>query len=320
MTPQASKAAAVLVWAAAALPFSPEAPSVADQGTSSVVAPCASLDAMPVVEQHYTLNARVRLLLVWIQRSNVGGARLAWSREAGDARRFELLIGSDPRRAPMRINRWGYLAETVCGTSARLVGVMTETTEQSTEQARLAHRTDGRYAFNAIRSNVVGSEATGAVTRFLLAENLTYRDVGTLLRRRFPDDVVVRRLRLPAGTEPGFLAAVAALLRRSVDTFNETGRVATGPGLRRFYTYNAQLYEATLRSSKFIAHSRLNGEDYPSIIESEFEIRNLTSRGTTAFRVTYGTQRALAGVPIRIVFRPKWWFEAELLRERRSVL
>src|SRR5262245_5961432 len=57
---------------------------------------------------HYTMNARVRPLLFWIGRDDVGDAVVA-KRQNGESVGYSLLIGSDPDRAPRRINRWGYI-------------------------------------------------------------------------------------------------------------------------------------------------------------------------------------------------------------------
>ena len=67
--------------------------------------------SLPVrVEHRYRMLGRVRPLLFWISREDVGGAQVTW-REAADGVGYELLIGSDPERAPRRINRWGYIGE-----------------------------------------------------------------------------------------------------------------------------------------------------------------------------------------------------------------
>jgi hypothetical protein len=283
--------------------------------------PCAPVEHAAVVERHYTLNARVRPLLLWIARSNVGGARIVWSRWPDGSRRVELLIGSDPQRAPMQINRWGYLVETVCGDTADLVGVMTETKEQSIEDAhaRVVREPGGAHAFKALHSRVAVDETSATVTRFVLSHALTYRDVETLLRRHAPAGAAVRRLRLPRGAEPGFLVALTGLLRDSVSGFLASGRVPERSELCRVYTYDARLYDLTLRSSKFISTSEVNGRVHHAAIESEFEVRNRTTRGATSFRITYGTRGAMAEVPLRIVYRAKWWFEAELLLEEGAV-
>ena len=99
--------------------------------------PAAGVPAPGVAEQrhHYVLSVRVRPLVVfWIGRSNIGDAiltRAALSQEA----RYSLLIGSDPDRAPRRINRWGYIEEEIRGAEARLIGLMTESEEESIDQA-----------------------------------------------------------------------------------------------------------------------------------------------------------------------------------------
>ena len=51
--------------------------------------------------------AKVRPLLFWISKDDVGGARVSWRGDADGAFGLDLLIGSDPARAPRQINRWG---------------------------------------------------------------------------------------------------------------------------------------------------------------------------------------------------------------------
>jgi hypothetical protein len=59
----------------------------------------------------YRLAARIRPLLFWIGKDNVGDACLTWLKEADGEPGYGLLIGSDPARAPLEINRWGYVSE-----------------------------------------------------------------------------------------------------------------------------------------------------------------------------------------------------------------
>src|ERR1051325_5977296 len=66
---------------------------------------------LPIEHEHlYTMSGRVRMLLIWLGRDNVGSGMIRW-RAAGKDSAYELLIGSDPLRAPGRLNRWGFLAE-----------------------------------------------------------------------------------------------------------------------------------------------------------------------------------------------------------------
>src|SRR5918996_5321259 len=105
---------------------------------------------LPVVaERYYRMLAKVRPLLFWISRDDVGGARIGWLGDQGGSRGFELLIGSDPARAPRKINRWGYIAEEVRGSTASTLGVMKQSNEESIEEAKakLGKDTGGPHAF-----------------------------------------------------------------------------------------------------------------------------------------------------------------------------
>src|SRR5215831_18441297 len=95
-----------------------------------------SAGALPLVAEHkYRMLARVRPLLFWISKDNVGGARVRWRGDDNGAFGIELLIGSDPHRAPRQINRWGYIAEDVQGADAHVLGLMKRSEEQSIAEA-----------------------------------------------------------------------------------------------------------------------------------------------------------------------------------------
>lgn len=277
---------------------------------------CPSLERSGLtVEHHYTLNARVRPTLFWIGRDDVGSAWIARTMATDGAVRLQLLIGSDPDRAPMRLNRWGYVSESVCDTRAELVGVMTESEEQSAEevQARIARAPGGSHIFKAIRSDVVQGESRASVVRVAFATALTYRDVDTVLQQLPPGSQAPRLLRMPEGTKPGFLVAVADLLRETADALLGSSRAVPRPVLSRTYIYNGWLYDLRVQDSTLLPQARVGTRTYQRVVETAFETRNRATGSTTKFRVTCGTLAPLTGVPIRIVYRPKWWFEAELL-------
>jgi hypothetical protein len=74
-------------------------------------APHAAAVALTIGQRHhYTIGGRVRPLLFWMGKEDVGDAVIATRRDA-DSSTYALLIGSDPDRAPHSINRWGYIAE-----------------------------------------------------------------------------------------------------------------------------------------------------------------------------------------------------------------
>ncbi len=295
--------------------------TIALAGHDTTAAQPASITAecdhrgLVVAAYSYTVAARVRPLLFWIRRDNVGGARIVRTRVGASWAHFELLIGSDPERAPRRINRWGYIAESACGGMAQLVGVMTDSTEASIEEAerRVNAEPGAAYLFRAIRSRITGGEATAATHRMALATNLTFRDLGAALSQVPREGGSVRRVRVPEGTASGFLTAVADLLHESVDPSRPSG--ARPASLRRAYVYHGELYDLTLKSSRRWPEVCVRGATYREAVESEFENRNRRTGASSSFRILYGAQGAMAEVPIRIVYRPRWWFEAELQLE-----
>jgi len=159
----------------------------------------------------------VHLWLRAIAAGVLGAALLAVS---GD-QQIDLLIGTDPERAPMHVNRWGYASELTCAGQTQVVGLMTQSDEDTIQAATVSVSPSGgkTHQCRAVR----GTIAAG-----------------------------------PAETE---------LLR-----------VSTG--------------------------------------DTEFETRNTISGEVTRFQVTSGTAATgalLTGVPLRVVYRPRWWLELELL-------
>jgi hypothetical protein len=156
--------------------------------TSEPVQTTFSSDAfsarVPVVRQvAYVVNAKVRpLLLFWIERDNIGDARLTWRENEGGHRAFEFLIGSDPARAPRHINRWGYIAEELHPGKAEVLGLMKESNEQTIEdaEAQLARQLDGSV-FKVSRTTISGSRAVTGMNTVTAPAHLTYREIDSFL-------------------------------------------------------------------------------------------------------------------------------------------
>jgi hypothetical protein len=75
-----------------------------------------SFAAVTVSRVHkYRVDARARPFLFWIRKANVGDGRITWRTGPDGTVGYELLVGTDPARAPRRINRWGYLREESAG-------------------------------------------------------------------------------------------------------------------------------------------------------------------------------------------------------------
>lgn len=290
------------------LPQSRQTMGESDRNPSTVRSSTGS-----AVEWNYELTARIRLLLPWLNFRNVGGGRITCTEEPNGFNVLELLIGSDPTRAPRRINRWGYISERIKESSYELTGVMTESDEQSIAQAKknIGNR-ETVYTFKAIRGRVNNGDACSAVIRMPLRYDFTYRDVEALTEL-IPQAVApTRRMSVPEVAKLGFLFALKSLIDESVESYRRSGRVDSEEPAQCLYVFNSTLYELTRLPARFREEVKLGSVKYQSLIESRFRVRNTASGGTTEFKIAYGTAEPILGTPVHIVYRPKWWFEAQL--------
>jgi hypothetical protein len=279
--------------------------------------------APPVVAEHkYRLLAKVRPLLFWITRDDVGGARITWRGDPDGAFGLDLLIGSDPQRAPRRINRWGYIAEEVRGSDARVLGVMKQSNEESIADAEAGLGTEGQggYVFRAIQGSATASEARAGVTTVRVARDMTFHDIDPLLaligESSGPKDV--RAVTLPAGTRPGFLVALSDLVKQSVEAYAKRPAASFKPSGPLSYVYFGSFYELSMKSSEIVRTATIDGKRYANLARADFEISNRKTGDTTKFQLTYGTDGALAGIPIHAVYQPRWWFEVQLFLDERT--
>ncbi|PYR23447.1 MAG: hypothetical protein DMF94_01325 [Acidobacteria bacterium] len=275
----------------------------ADPGVAPGGAPAGGAVASGTFERHhYSISARVRPLLVfWIGRSGVGDAIVTERLSPGEAT-YALLIGSDPDRAPRRINRWGYIKEEIRGADARLVGLMTESDEDSIEQAEanLKAQAHGNHPFKIIRATVNGEQAQSFVTSIGAPHDYNYRQLQTVLDlvlRESPEGKA-RTIRLPPGTRPGFLAALADAMR-----------LPAGP---IGYVYHGRIYELRRTEARQIPDLRIASASYGRAIAADFTITSTHDGEQTRFSMTYGTEGRFAQVPLTVSFRPRWWMEVNL--------
>lgn len=302
-------------------------------GAAIVAAPPASQaaekesHALPVVAEHrYRMLAKVRPLLFWISRDNVGGARISWRGDDTGAFGLDLLIGSDPQRAPRKINRWGYIAEQLRGSEARVLGVMKQSNEQTVAEAESQigkEAGQGGYVFRAIQGTATGREARAGVTTVRVTRDLTFRDIGQLLTmvsaaENSVESGETRSVSLPSGTRPGFLVALSDLVTQSVDAYGRPGAAFKPSRAPIQYVYFGRFYDLTMKSSELLKTATIDGQRYSNVARSDFEIRNRSNGEKTRFQVTYGTTGALAGIPVHAVYRPRWWFEVQLFLDERT--
>jgi hypothetical protein len=252
---------------------------------------------------HYSIAARIRPLVVfWIGRSGVGDAIVTRQLAPGEAT-YALLIGSDPDRAPRHINRWGYIREEIRGSEAQLIGLMTESDADSIEQAEASLKLQAHdHPFKIIRATVKGEQARSVVTSIGAPYDFNYRQLETVLElaRRESPEGKVRTIRVPAGTRPGFLAALADMMRMPV------------PPNPIAYVYYGRIYELRQTGARTIPDLKIAGESYGRAIAADFTVTSMYDGEQTRFSMTYGSTGRFAQVPLTVSYRPRWWMEVNL--------
>jgi hypothetical protein len=300
---------AVPAWAFAVGPPDPPGSLAAfDAGSTGSV----------VREVRYRMSAAVRpLLIFWIRAGNVGGARILWRAGEYGHRGYELLIGSDPRRAPRKINRWGWEREDLGPNGATLLGLMRKTDENSLDEAEteLLREGEGGYVYRAIRSHVVDDTAHCENTLWRVPRDYTYRDLAelqALVAGRPASPPRVRRATLPGGTQPGFLFAVADLIDRAVVAALEpVSPRKLLSDVETTFTFNASLYDLRLRSTEWLDSASYGGRHYERLVRLKFEHFNREKKTRERFVLVCATDGPLARAPVFVEYQPKWWFRVQ---------
>lgn len=278
--------------------------------------------APPATQEHrYQMSAAIRALLFWVGDKDVGAARIVWRREAEGRRGYEFLLGSDPDRAPRRINRWGFVREEGGPSGATQMGLMRRTDEQTLQQARAQVGYEGEYIFKAIRTNVADGRARSENTVWRVDKDFTYYDLPDLLRlvEGSPQSPPkVNEAALPPGTEPGFLFAVADVVDRVVAGARRSPRELLA-GVQTRFNFNAVIYDLKLRKTEWVEAKEYGGRRYERLVRIDFHSHNPKARTTESFTLVCGTEGALAGIPVYVKYQPNWWFRAEgVLDETQS--
>jgi hypothetical protein len=312
----ASAGAALLLAAAVGMARTPAGREPAPPASQSSPAP--SVGDLPVVRHHrYRMAGRVRPLLFWIGRDDVGMGEIVWRRgEAGVA--YELLIGTDSAKAPRGINRWGYLLEDSRPSGTRVLGVMTTSDEATisdvTSRPAGAQQVGRFRGLDARISDGVSRSATETIET---ERDFSVRDKAVIVERIAAKlkDAAVREVPVPDGVRPGFLRAVAELVDETIEA-RKGGEQALRrlKGRKLSYVYGRRLYDLTMTDVEFLRPSGGgSSRGYP--VRASFGTLNRGTGSRTTFELEYATDGPLAGVPTLIRHRPRWWLEAVLKLE-----
>ncbi len=156
------------------------------------------------------------------------------------------------------------------------------------------------------------------MTAIAAPSDYTFHQVRTLLElaEQTGANGKTRVIRYPAGTRPGFLAALADLVHAQVIDWRRSHQ--TGASEPIGYVYHGKLYEVRVTRTRARPSVPIGGATYDRVLTSEFQIKSLRGGELTDFSITYGTDGPLAETPLAITYQPRWWFEVLLTLDDRT--
>jgi hypothetical protein len=281
-------------------------------------------------DQHdYIVSASVRLLFFWVSRDDVGQGyiRIGPHPLGGGAERVELLMGSDPAKAPLSINRWGaatevYRASDRAGAffgfmkSSKGQSISEMRAELSSEDQSRKHLFDGTLIRQSENRSVavlvpISSDTDFTLHQFPQAEEMVVNRLGATPR---PPRVLGASDLAGCSSGRGFLFTVRELIDGSLN------------GLKlpqtRCYTYNGRRYTMTLQETESVGERKVplkyRGAAkavetvYRDLKDAGFRVRNMETGNRTEFRLLYRATGKFRGIPVLVEYQPNWWFRVTL--------
>jgi hypothetical protein len=298
----------------------------------------------------YNMTGRVRLLLFWVSRENVGRGIVGLEdydnpKDNVRSEKCEILFGTIPVRVPGGINRWGYGKETALWRingasgvknleSSQFLGFMRHSAEESISQVNSSQRKEQgqqQYWYDGILSYVQPQEAHTEVYYFPMTEEVSLekmeqaRRVFDLRRERNNPDQVKRLSNVPVqyGTPQGFLTCLRGLMESATRRYREKGDKGWEKEyFQSTYAYNARLYKMESISSRLHrsfamplpAHSsqQLSSAALNNVAEVEYQVTNYASGERYRFTLWFPMSGALENIPLQIRHNPRWWLQVQL--------
>lgn len=287
-------------------------------------------------EYDYVMTVKLRLLVFWVKRDDVGGGYIKLGDLADDPRLqvVQVLFGSDPAKAPRGINRWGAGREITQHpkesdpdpVSSVFFGFMKPSTASSASAMQRELSTEGqggRHLFEATMSRVDRGRALHMGVPFYSDRDFNLHDVEqaeqvVIGRLEGGQDRKFRRLGGPSQLKceraAGFLSTIQQLMDDSLKG------VRTPVSL--CYVYDAHEYTAALESVHTVAEktvrvvSRGGGagidQTYRDLKDAHFHILRQDTGHESDFDILVGSSGPLRGIPIQISYQPNWWFQVVL--------
>jgi len=308
------------------------ASSASDQAAIQEAASWIVDTGTPQAEYQYVMTCRVRLLLFWAGKDDVGGGFVRIGEVGGKEHRqvVQVLFGSDPSKAPMSINRWGAGTEVLrdAGSphaASAFFGFMKSSKGQSPLAMRSElskEKAEGNHLFEGIISRVDDRALSTTVPyvtdrdfdlhQYPEAEKATLQQLENNPSRR------IRRLdpasRQVCPSSKQFLSTTLDLISDALSGHATPDSVC--------YIYNTHHHHVALTNVHPVAerniHVALHGNagsldrTYHNLQQAHFEVSCEETGSKSSFEILLGTDGSRRGVPVQITYSPNWWFQVIL--------
>ena len=284
-------------------------------------------------EYQYVMTCKLRLLLFWAGRDDVGGGYIRVGKTSGEDPQqvVRVLFGSDPAKAPLAINRWGagteILREAGSGHAASaFFGFMKSSKGQSVvamQRELSKEKADGDHLFEAIISRVDENRALSTTVPFISSRDYDLyqyaeAEKATLQQLENNPARMVRRLdgagRSACPRAGEFLSTTLQLIDDAV-----AGRPTP---VTYCYIYNTHRYSVTLLSTHAVEEKAVHvalrekggalDRAYRHLKEAHLVVANQETGAKSSFDILLGTGGDLRGAPLQITYQPNWWFQVIL--------
>src|SRR5215469_4809834 len=287
-------------------------------------------------QYNYEMTARLRMILFWVGKDNVGGGYVRTGRSgAQSAELVQVLFGSDPAKAPRAINRWGagteiFHASAASGddsaTFSAFFGFMKSSKGKSVSemQGELARENlQGEHSFSAILSRVDSGRALSLVVPMHSDVDYNLHQLEEAQSYVFDEFISSGRpLKIIPSAEQcprnaGFLGTVAELIDAAI--------ACKKAPVSLCYVYDAQVHTLTLRSTAPLDKLTIRArrpqapketasvdQAYSNLLETDFLSESKQSGKHSNFTLVLGTSGSLRGIPVQIRYQPNWWFQVVL--------
>jgi hypothetical protein len=296
----------------------------------------------------YRMAGKVRLLLFWVGRDDVGGGSIALlkpgpaSVSGRKTEAVEVLFGSIPGRVPGKINRWGYGREWASWEpranpgprllSSTFIGFIRHSDEESLSEVRSkSGKTQTEFWYDAIRSEVTESEASSTIHFFSQDRDFDYSQpaaVECAYQQRLRGEAANRSRKLQGPAKKaleayGFLTAMRLLTDLVADQYKDP-KAWTRYRTQIPYFYNGKSYQLALTGLKLHRKFELPVREgrpvvnFTDVAEAGIKTTNLTDGGDHDFSIWFPMKGAMRGIPVKIVDKPRWWLRVELTLDEDS--